>query len=379
MRRVFLLVSAAVLVDTMFYAAITPLLPTYQDDLGLSKTAAGILSGSYAAGTLLASLPAGRLAGRVGGKRTTMVGLAVLAVTSVAFGFGQTIEVLDGARFVQGVGGACTWAGGLAWLMSMTPPQRRGQTIGGALGAALFGVLLGPVIGGAATESSPQLVFSLAAVPAAGLMAWMLSTPGAPARPQSSWRDVSQALRGRRLRMAVWLFLLPALIIGTIDVLVPLRLDDLGARGLTIGALFVAAAALEAVLNPIMGRLSDLRGRVALLRVGLAGSAVGALLLPLPGSVALLGVVLMAAIFSLAFFWAPAAAQLLEASESSGLDQGFAFGLMNLAWAAGQVAGGAAGGALADVTMDSVPYALIALLCAMSLRAVRTRQAAAVT
>jgi len=56
---VLLLVSATVLVDTMFFAAITPLLPAYRDELGLSKTAAGLLSAAYPAGTLIASLPAG--------------------------------------------------------------------------------------------------------------------------------------------------------------------------------------------------------------------------------------------------------------------------------------------------------------------------------
>ncbi len=366
-----------VLVDTMFFAAITPLLPTYQDDLGLSKAAAGILSGSYAAGTLLASLPSGWLAGRIGGKRTSMLGLGLLCVTSVAFGFGHSIEALDAARFIQGIGGACTWAGGLAWLIGVTPAERRGQTIGGVLGAAVFGVLLGPVIGGAASESSPELIFSLVAVTAAGLLAWTLTTPGADARVRSTWGDLGSALRGRRLQMAVWLFLLPALTIGTIDVLVPLRLDDLGARGLTIGALFVAAAAVEAALNPVMGRISDRRGRLALLRVGLVGSAGTSLLLAVPGSVALLGVVLMGAVLSLAFFWAPAAAQLSEASEHSGLDQGFAFGLMNLAWAAGQVTGGAAGGALADLTVDAVPYSIVALLCGVTLVAVRGRRAVA--
>ena len=38
MRRLFLLVSAVVLVDTAFYAAIAPVLPHYADELGLSKT-----------------------------------------------------------------------------------------------------------------------------------------------------------------------------------------------------------------------------------------------------------------------------------------------------------------------------------------------------
>ena len=60
---------------------------------------------------------------------------------------------------------------------------------------------------------------------------------------------------------------------------------------------------------------------------------------------------------ALGCFWAPAAALLSDASEMEGLDQGFAFGLMNLAWAGGQVVGGAAGGGLADVTSDTLPYA----------------------
>ena len=59
MRRLTLLVSAVVLVDTMFYAAITPLLPRLSDEFGLGKDAAGLLAGAYAAGALVGSLPGG--------------------------------------------------------------------------------------------------------------------------------------------------------------------------------------------------------------------------------------------------------------------------------------------------------------------------------
>ena len=71
-RRLFLLVCAVVFVDTAFYAAIAPLLPSYAADLGLSKTAAGVLTASYAAGTLMGSLPAGWLASRFGVKPTLL-------------------------------------------------------------------------------------------------------------------------------------------------------------------------------------------------------------------------------------------------------------------------------------------------------------------
>ena len=54
MRRLFPLVAAVVLVDTMFFAAVAPLLPHYSDELGLSKSAAGRpgggLSGRHARG-----------------------------------------------------------------------------------------------------------------------------------------------------------------------------------------------------------------------------------------------------------------------------------------------------------------------------------------
>ena len=59
MKRLFWLVCLVLVIDTAFYAAITPLLPTYADDLDLSKTAAGVLSASYAAGTLAGRYPAG--------------------------------------------------------------------------------------------------------------------------------------------------------------------------------------------------------------------------------------------------------------------------------------------------------------------------------
>jgi predicted MFS family arabinose efflux permease len=45
--------------DVVFFSAIAPLLPDYVAELGLSKAEAGVLSASYAAGTLIFALPAG--------------------------------------------------------------------------------------------------------------------------------------------------------------------------------------------------------------------------------------------------------------------------------------------------------------------------------
>src|SRR4051794_11628645 len=183
MRRLLLLVSAVVLVDTMFFAAVAPLLPHFTDELGLSKTAAGVLTAAYPAGTFAGSLPAGWLAARWGVKPTLLLGLALLSTTSLVFGFANTIVVLDAARFVQGVGGACMWAAGMAWLVSAAPVERRGELIGSALAAAIVGVLFGPVVGGAATVVGDELVFSCISLGAVALAVWAWSIPGVPPEP----------------------------------------------------------------------------------------------------------------------------------------------------------------------------------------------------
>src|SRR4051812_25286130 len=155
MRRLVTLVSVVVLVDTMFYEAITPLLPYYVDRFGLSKSAAGALAAAYPAGTLLFSLPAGWLAVHLGVRRTLLGGLALMAASSLVFGFASTDWLLGAARFCQGVGSACTWAGGFAWLVAAAPYARRGEVIGTAFGAAIGGVTLGPVLGAIARAAGP--------------------------------------------------------------------------------------------------------------------------------------------------------------------------------------------------------------------------------
>jgi MFS family permease len=363
-RRLFLLVSAVVLVDTAFYAAISPLLPHYQAEFGLTKAAAGVLTASYAAGTLIGSIPAGWAAGRIGVKRTLLLGLGLMSVTSVIFGFAHHVLLLDAARFLQGVGGACSWAAGMAWLVSGAPYERRGELIGSAIAAAIVGVMLGPVLGGAATVVGPEVVFGAVAVAGAGLAAWAFTTPGVPPGEPLGFRVVLGSLRRRPVAIGFWLMLIPAVFSGVLEVLAPLRLHALGASGAGVAAVFLVAAIGEAVASPIAGRLSDRRGRLMPIRIGLVAAVVMAVLLPLPGTVALMALVLFAAVASLGTFWAPAQALLADASDQAGLAQGLAFALANLAWSGGHVIGGSAGGALAQATTDAVPYGILALITA---------------
>jgi MFS family permease len=367
MRRLFLLVSAVVLVDTMFFAAVAPLLPHYSHELGLTKTAAGVLTAAYPAGTFAGALPGGWLAARWGVKPTLLLGLALLATTSLVFAFANTVVLLDAARFVQGIGGAFMWAAGMAWLVCASPADRRGELIGSALGAAIVGVLFGPVLGGAATVIGDEVVFSSVSVVAICLAFWASTIPAAPPEPSPGVGAVARALIRPDLLAGFWLFSLPAVFAGALEVLVPLRLDHLGASGAAVGAIFLVAAAFEALISPAAGRLSDRRGRLAPIRAGLTGAVVMAVLLPLPGTVLVMAVALVVIIASLGTFWAPAMAMLSDSSEHAGLDQALAFSIANLAWALGHVLGGGTGGALADATSDGLVYGLLGAACAVTL------------
>src|SRR5918999_3817784 len=109
MRRLLLLVGAIVFVDTMFFAALTPLLPDYKERLDLSKSEAGVLASSYAAGALLGALPGGIAAARLGVKWAVLFGLAGMGVTTLVFGVADTIWLLVTARFLQGLASAFSW------------------------------------------------------------------------------------------------------------------------------------------------------------------------------------------------------------------------------------------------------------------------------
>jgi MFS family permease len=105
--------------------------------------------------------------------------------------------------------------------------------------------------------------------------------------------------------------------------------------------------------------------------VGLLISAVTAVLLPLPDSVGFLAVALFLAVLGTGILWAPATALLSESAEREGLDQGYAFALVNLAWAGGQILGGAGGSGAAQLAGDALPYLICSVLFLIALLILR--------
>jgi MFS family permease len=371
MRRLLALVSAVVFFESAFYAVITPLLPELAAQYGLSKAQAGILTASYGAGTLAGSLPFGWMTAHAGVRRTLQLGLAVMVVGSVAFPLAHVPVLLDLTRFLQGAGAAGVWTAGLGWVVGSAGAERRGAAIGSTMAAATVGTLFGPVLGGVASAASTELVFAVAAAFGVVCMFWAQRVE-APARVgAASLRALAASLRDGRVRVGLWLMVLPGTLFGTIYVLTPLRLDALGAGAAAVTAAFLVAAGIEAVISPLAGRLLDARGWRVPATIGLAGAVVAMVALPLPHQAWLLVVTIMLGAPLIGFLWTPAIGLAGEGAQALGIEPGFAFALTNIAWALGQAGGSSGSAALAEAAGDRVAYGILAAICFVTLVGVR--------
>ena len=359
MRRLLVLACFVVFMETTFFAVLTPLLPSLKEDLGLSDAQVGVLSGAFAAGTLLMALPGGWFAARYGPRRAMIVGVIGVGVFSTAFGFADRIEILDLTRFLQGAFGALMWAGAISWAVAVAPRPRRGQVMGTIIAAAVIGEMLGSPIGALAYEVGTEIVFSSVLLLAIGITAVAMTIPP-PLEVES--QPVDEALTAaRRARLARTALVLagPSAAFGMAIVVGPLKLDDLGATPWMIAAAFAGGSLVEALIGPWVGKLSDRIGRRLPYMVGLlvmAGAlTVVGLFNVLP--VLFAGVLLVAFGAGLAF--TPASTLITDAATNGGLNQGYAAGAANVAWGGGQMIGAVGAGYLATIAGYALPTAVM--------------------
>jgi len=358
-------------VDTIFYAALTPLVPYFNEELGLSKSAVGLLGGAFGAGVLAGAAPGGYLASRAGVRAAALVGLALMSLTSIGFALADETWLLVVTRFVGGFGSALSWVAAFTWLVARAPEERRGELIGVMLSAAVAGALLGPAFGSVAAIVG--LVPAFATVSAAGLAIalWASFEPAPAPTGGGSLVGALATIRRPRLLAGLWFLALSPLLFSALTVLVPLDLAAVGWGAAAVGAVFLVSAGFEALVHPLLGRWTDRSGYRPPVVAGLILS-MGILLILAwsvnPWLVAVL-VVLAGGAFNAPLV--PGTALFSRGTEKAGLDQAVAFAITNFAWASGYAVGAPLGGFLADLGGDAVSYVFLTGVCSVTLALVR--------
>lgn len=362
-RRTIVLIRVLLGFESVLYSVLTPVLPHYAHVFGASKPAIGALAASYPAGMIPGSLLGGWIAARAGVRRTTAVGLLLFTGAIVAFGFGSDITALDGLRFVQGMACGCIWGGGLAWVIAISPRERRGEMLGSVLASAIFGTLIGPMLGTVAVAAGTAVVFACVGGVSLALTAWTLGHPEPPRTALGAGAPLRVLARDPRIALGCWVILLEACTIGATGTLLPLRLSRFGASGVAIGVTFVLASLLSLLVNPAIGRLVDRRGIALPLGAGLGLTAILLALLPLPRSpLPLAALIVLALGGPLSACAMPAISIVTDAIELVGAALAFGSMLFNLAWATGETIGAPAAASLSRATTDAVPLAALAAL-----------------
>ncbi len=145
---------AGVLMIVLDVTVVNVALPSIQTDLGFSTQSLAWVVNAYliAFGGLL--LLAGRFGDLIGRRSVLLTGLFIFTAASMLCGLAQSQEMLVGARFLQGAGGAMTSAVILGMIVTMFPePHEQAKAIGVYAFVASAGGAVGLLAGGVITQA----------------------------------------------------------------------------------------------------------------------------------------------------------------------------------------------------------------------------------
>ncbi len=158
----FVITALALVMVTLDNLVVTTAIPVIRDELGASLESLEWTVNAYTLTFAVLLLTGAALGDRFGRRRLFVIGLGIFTAASAAAALAPSIEVLNAARAVQGLGGAIVTPLTLTLLSAAVPPEKRGLALGAWGGIGGLAVALGPLVGGAVVEGiSWQWIFWL--------------------------------------------------------------------------------------------------------------------------------------------------------------------------------------------------------------------------
>jgi MFS transporter, DHA1 family, multidrug resistance protein len=258
------------------FGMITPILPDYARDFGVSLAAVGLVQALFGFTRFGSGLIGGLFVDRFGERQSTIAGLLIVAVSSYAAGFATSFPQLLIARGLGGGGSALFIAGLMNRIIKVVEPRSMGRATGAFRAAFLVGGAGGPALGGFVGEhfgtAAPFHFYATGLLIATVItyFAMPAHTPGEGAQRRSP-RDALRAARPLLKDIRYVVALLATLtawwtLAGPGQTLVAIFAEDeLGFSKSRLGVGITLVAIGELVILLIAGRLSDRVGRRAVL------------------------------------------------------------------------------------------------------------------
>ena len=148
----FAITSIALFMVTLDNLVVTTAIPVIRTDLGASLSSLEWTVNAYTLSFAVLLLTGAALGDRFGRRRVFAIGVGIFTLASVAAALAPSVEALNVARAVQGLGGAIVLPLTLTILSAAVPPEKRGIALGAWGGIAGLAVAFGPLVGGAVVE-----------------------------------------------------------------------------------------------------------------------------------------------------------------------------------------------------------------------------------
>jgi MFS family permease len=212
-RRVLVLLCVQVAALHAGSSMIIPILPLFAQTFGVSLALVGVLLAVQAVPRLFVSVPAGRLADRIGAHRLLAISCLVSVVASIGSMLAPSFVFLVVMRVVQAVAVAGSQTAGLTYAASIGGSSRRGRKISIYQGSFLLGNGIGPVLGGVlALQFGYRVPFGIYAAIALVVGIWIVLRLPDPRRADLTSASESEQAEGGA-RMSVWTMLVTGAIL----------------------------------------------------------------------------------------------------------------------------------------------------------------------
>jgi MFS family permease len=281
--RQVILLSATSLVVMLGSSIISPVLPLYAREFGVSYTGAGLLISSFAAGRLAFDYVGGELAERTSARLLTAAGALITAFSALLCARATSFSWLVCYRVVEGLGSAFYVITIMTLFARTVGAEQMGKAMSFYQSMILLGVSFGPTIGGVVAElwglRAPFYVMAVFGLIVAGL-SWRFVTaeagaPHGPRAPRPPVVVVARHVLGRSFLYVLSLtFYVFAVRAGTRANLIPLFGGERGGLSESqIGIVLSASAFANFAVLWHAGALLDRRGRQRVALPTLAATA----------------------------------------------------------------------------------------------------------